>query len=225
MSLAKIDSRHRGILRLHGWLLMLWACTVGGLTSAFLLHVLKLHSMGLRYAIGAGMVYFIGFVLGGKWYASWWNEQRYDAENLPRHATPEEQLEYDQSEAETRKKIQWLDWGGDISGLGDDPLSALILVIWLIWVAIAVLFLVGYLPYFATELLASYMAEIVLEFVIGGLLVRRVLKPKALDDYWKFMVRKTWLAGLFFISIFGGLGFLIQQANPEAKTIFQALLM
>src|SRR5450830_1366062 len=107
MSLAKIGSRHRGRLRLHGWLLMLWACAVSGLTSAFLLHVVMVRSMGLRYAIGAGTVYFIGFVLGGKWYASWWNDRRYDAESLPKHATPEEQIDYNQSEAESRKKFKW----------------------------------------------------------------------------------------------------------------------
>lgn len=223
MTLSKIDPRYRSTLRLHGWLLILWASAVGFLTSTLLLHVFMVRSMGVRYAVGAASVYFIGFVIGGKWYANWWNEKRHSVAGLPRHASPEDQVQYDQKEMAIRKKFEKFDWLGDISGLGDDPLSALIAIIWLVGVAFFVLLLLGYLPYFATDLIAGYMAEIVLEFVIGGLLMRRVLKPRAMDDYWGFIVGKTWLAGVLMIVVFGSVGFLIQNAYPDMKTIFQLL--
>lgn len=225
VSIVKIAPKDRWRLRLHGWLLSIWVCTVGAVTSWLLLHVFMLHSMGPRYAINASAVYFIGFVLGGRFYLNWWNGSRSVAEHLPEHATPNEQVEYLQAEEKTRKKFRLLESLGDVSGLGDDPISALIMIIWLICFAFGMLMLLGYAPFFATELLASYMAEIVLEFVIGGLLVRQVLKPRQPDDYWEFIVRRTWIAGIFFVLAFGAIGTLIQHVRPEAKTIVQALFM
>ncbi len=70
---------------------------------------------------------------------------------------------------------------------------------------------------------AGYLAEIVLEFVIGGLLMRRIARPRDIDEYWVFIVRKTWLAGLLLMVVVAVVGYLIQLTNPEAKTLFQAL--
>jgi hypothetical protein len=86
--------------------------------------------------------------------------------------------------------------------------------------ALAVLVL-GYFPIFATEALAGFLAEVVLEFVIGAVIARRVLKPRSLDDYWVVMLRKTWLAGLAWVVGAGATGWLLQTLQPEALTVFQ----
>lgn len=223
MSLSKINPRQRPILRWHGWLLMLWACTIGLVTSSFLLHVFKVHSMAWRYAFGAGAVYFIGFVFGGRWYAQWWNAQPRTDPDFPLRASTEDQVKYDQEDEVVRKKFSRFDGLGDFGGGGDDPLSAILLVVGLICVAFFLLLFMGYLPYLATDFLAGYLAEIVLEFVIGGLLMRRIARPRDIDEYWVFIVRKTWLAGLLLMVVVAVVGYLIQLTNPEAKTLFQAL--
>ena len=106
---------------------------------------------------------------------------------------------------------------------GDDPLSFLLAVVGILILLVALLFFAGYLPMLATDAFAGYLAEVVLEFVIGAFVMRRILKPRSLDDYWRVMIRKTWLAGLLVVVVFGSLGYALQQANPAAKTLLQAL--
>ena len=222
MSIGKIAPPSRGLLRLHGWLLVFWVVGVGVLTSATLLHLFNVHSMAVRYAVGAAAVYFLGFVLAGWWYAKWWNLCKAElTKDLPVHATVQEQLDYDQAQEKIRKKMEFPDLLSGASG--DDPLSFLLAMIGILILLVALLFFAGYLPLVATDAFAGYLAEIVLEFVIGGFVMRRVLKPRLLDDYWRIMIGKTWLAGLLVIVVFGSLGFALQQANPKAKTLLQVL--
>ncbi len=203
---------------------MAWACAVGLICSAVLLHIFQVQSMAVRYAIGAGSVYFVGFVLGGWWYARWWNAQMQQTTERPQHASMDDQLEYQQEQEAIGKKFSALDWVGDLgSGLGDDPLSAILAVFVLIGVLLLAGLLLGYLPIIVTDVLAGYLAEIVLEFVIGAVLVRRVLKPRALDGYWAFMLHKTWLWGVFMTVVFGVFGFAVQRAFPDAVTLLQAI--
>lgn len=222
MSIAHIAPRSRGVLRLHGWLLMAWAVSVGFATSAALLHAGAVHSLALRYTLGAGAVYFLGFVLGGWWYAKWWNARRHLTTEMPQHANTAEVLEYQQTEEAARKKWEWFDWVGDFGSLGDDPLSAVLAVLMLLGLGVILLVLMGYLPVIATDAFASFLAEVVLEFVIGAIIARRVLKPRVLEDYWSIMVRKTWWAGVLLMVVSGAVGYLIQSLNPDALTLFQA---
>lgn len=94
MTIGHIAARSRGILRLHGWLLMAWAAAVGLATSAALLHVAGVHSLTMRYAVGAGAVYFIGFVAGGWVYARWWNRSRDAVRAELQHADAADALAY-----------------------------------------------------------------------------------------------------------------------------------
>lgn len=200
----------------------MWAASIGLITSALLLHVFRVHSMAVRYALGAAAVYFVGFVLAGWWYAKWWNSRKNHAVGeVPVHATADEQIEYDQRQDAIRKKFEPLSSIG--GGGGDDPLSALLAVIGLIVLLVVFVCIAGYLPILATDALAGYLAEIVLEFVIGGLLLRRVLKPRSMDDYWGFAIRNTWLPGVFAVIVFGCVGYALQALNPEANTLLEAL--
>lgn len=79
----------------------------------------------------------------------------------------------------------------------------------------------GYFPLFATEALAGFLAEVVLEFVIGAVIARRVLAPRSLDDYWEVMLRKTGLAGLALVIAAAFVGWLLQTLQPEAITLLQ----
>ncbi|MES2944396.1 MAG: hypothetical protein V4772_16125 [Pseudomonadota bacterium] len=141
--------------------------------------------------------------------------------DLPVHATLQEQLEYDQEQEAIRKRFNWLDFLN--VGGGDDPIGLILNFIVFAALALFVLLLVPYLPMLATEALAGYLAEIVLEFVIGGFVMRHILKPKSLDDYWSFVVGKTWLAGLCLVVVSGVSGYVLQQFDPTARTLLQLI--
>jgi hypothetical protein len=86
-----------------------------------------------------------------------------------------------------------------------------------------VYFFLLYLPLIGVEIFTGYVAEVVLEFVIGASIVQKIMKPRALDDYWTVMVKKTWITGCLLVAAAGGVGFLIQYWKPGAETVFQAL--
>ena len=222
MSIAHIAARSRGILRLHGWLLMAWAAVVGLASSAVLLHGVGVHSLAVRYAVGAGAIYFLGFVAGGWVYARWWNRSQDAARAELQHADAADFLAYAQQEERIRKRFQWGD-GVDLGGgwSGDDPLSAILAVLVFVVLAALALLALGHFPLLATEALAGFLAEVVLEFVIGAVIARQVLKPRSLDDYWVVMLRKTWPAGLALVIAAGLTGWLLQTLQPEAATVFQ----
>jgi hypothetical protein len=221
VSIASIAPVSRSLLRLHGWLLMAWIAGVGLITTSVLLHLFHIRSMALRYSLGAAAVYFLGFVVGGWCYARWWNaRKKHAAKDLPLHASLEDQREYDEARKDMKKKFSFLDSVPFDVG-GDDPLSALLSVVGLVVLVVALLFFAGYLPMLITDLLAGYLAEIVLEFVIGAVIYRRVLRPRPVDGYWAFALRNTWLAGIFMIVVFGALGYGLQQMNPAAQTLLQ----
>ncbi len=187
-----------------------------------MLYVLRIHSMGARYAVGAGCVYFLGFVFGGWWYAKWWRQSQASGP-LPKHAKPEDQLAYESKQKELDEKFSWISHFSGIGGGGDDPLSAILTLIGMIVLAIFLVVLLFYLPMLATESLAGFLAEIVLEFVIGAIMYRRILKPRGLDDYWAITLKKTWVAGMFLIALCGVTGYALQSSNPDAKTLFEVL--
>lgn len=221
MSVGKISPGSRGLLRFHGWLLALWAAAIGLLTSALFLHVFHVQSMAVRYAVGAAAVYFIGFVFGGWWYVAWWNQRRDRmAADLPSHASSQQELEYNEAQEKIRSKFGGLDFL-DVGGGGDDPLSALLLIVGVVILLVALLFFAGYVPMALTDVLAGYLAEIVLEFVIGAVIVRRVLRPRSMGGYWGFALRRTGLAGVAMVVVFGVAGFMLQSFDPTAHTLLQ----
>lgn len=80
-----------------------------------------------------------------------------------------------------------------------------------------------YLPLLGVEIFTGYVAEVVLEFVIGASIIQTIVKPRALDEYWAVVVKKTWITGSLPVVAAGAAGFLIQHWNPRAETVFQAL--
>ncbi len=211
MTLAKIHPASRRLLRLHGWLLMGWAVFVGYATQLLMVHVLHVQLYGVRYAVGAGAVYFVGFVGGGWYYLRWWNARPATDTDRPTHAQPADEQAYLEEEKAVQKKFEWMNGLGDWGGGGDDPLSALLAIITLLLLVVALAFFAGYFPWFATEALGGYLAEIVLEFVIGAVLLRRVVQPRPADDYWQFIVRKTWLGGFVWVALACIVGFVRDQ--------------
>jgi len=87
MSLEFIGDSDRNRLRVHGALLMLWSALVGSASSALLLHVFQVHSVAVRYCVGAAAVYFLGFLVGARIYAASWLQD--DKRPLPAHASLE----------------------------------------------------------------------------------------------------------------------------------------
>ena len=222
MSLGKIAPVSRNTLRLHGWFLVAWIAAIGLTSSLLLLHGFHIHSMAVRYSLGAAAVYFLGFVVGGWWYANWWNDRKATTvREMPVHASTEEQREYEQEQERIRKKVDGFSWIGDFGVGGDDVISVFLGIVFLLVFFLLALLLAGYLPMLLTDMMAGYLAEIVLEFVIGAVIYRRVLKPQPVDGYWTFALRKTMLAGVFMVVLFGVFGYGLQQINPQAQTFVQ----
>jgi hypothetical protein len=220
MSLERIGDSDRNRLRVHGALLLLWSRLVGSASSALLLHVFQVHPMALRYAVGAAAVYFLGFLGGARFYAASWRQGQERPRPLPAHASLEEQKAYQQEwhaqliDLYLKLRPQgWLSWIGDF-------LTGYVFLFLMLGV---IYFFLLYLPLLGVEVFTGYVAEVVLEFVIGASIVQKIMKPRALDDYWTVMVKKTWITGCLLVAAAGGVGFLIQYWKPGAETVFQAL--
>jgi len=217
MSLEFIGDSDRNRLRVHGALLLIWSALVGSASSALLLHVLQVHSMAVRYSVGAAAVYFLGFLGGARFYAASWRQE--DKRPLPAHASLEEQKQYQQiwhSQLVDPYFSFFRGWVDVLIGLFTGNTVALLMLG-------VVYFFLLYLPLIGVEIFTGYVAEVVLEFVIGASIVQKIMKPRALDDYWTVMVKKTWITGCLLVAAAGGVGFLIQYWKPGAETVFQAL--
>lgn len=221
MSLAKIAPDSHTAIRLHGWVLMLWCTSVGFFTSYVMLHLFQVHSMAIRYGVGAGAVYFAGFILGGWGYARWLLSKAGLSTPLPKHASVEEQVAYTQAVERRGKRLGSLEGFSDFASIGDDPISLLLSAFALLVFLVAVIYLLGWTPILLTDALAGYLAEIALEFVIGALVVRRILKPKPMHEYWQSVLGRTWVAGLLLTISAIVFGYLIQQFNPTAASLIQ----
>jgi len=228
MSLERIAVPGRNRLRLHATLLLLWSVLVGIASSAVLLHLFQVYSMAVRYAVGAAAMHFLGFLGGGWCYAAWWNQSRERAGLLATHASQEEQVSYQELRALLRKPLvnplpNGLKWFLEIFDyVLLERVGLVLFLAYALIVTLIYLFLI-YLPVIGVETFAGYLAEVVLEFVIGASIVRKILKPRALDEYWPVMVKKTWITGCLLVAAAGATGFLIQHLHPGAETIFQAL--
>jgi hypothetical protein len=226
MSLEFIGESDRNRLRVHGALLLLWSVLVGIASSAVLLHVFQVHSMAVRYALGAAAVYFLGFLGGGWCYAAWWNQLRDRKRPLPTHAAPNEQKSHEELRAQRRKSLSshlLLELNGVIGGLVNLLAH---LFTWFLLIALVVAsfhYLLRYFPVVAVDTVAGYLADVVLEFVIGASVIQKIMKPRALDEYWPVMIKKTWITGCLLVAAAGVTGFLIQYWKPGAETVFQAL--
>jgi hypothetical protein len=221
MSLERIGDSDRNRLRVHGALLLIWSALVGSASSALLLHVFQVHSMAVRYSVGAAAVYFLGFLVGARFYAASWRQE--DKRPLPAHASLEEQKEYQQiwhSQLVDPYLYLWKGEGGWVSSILS-LITGTFIALFLLGV---IYFFLLYLPMLGVEVFTGYVAEVVLEFVIGASIVQKIMKPRALDDYWPVMVKKTWITGCLLVAAAGGMGFLVQTLRPGAETIFQALL-
>jgi hypothetical protein len=217
MSLERIGDSDRNRLRVHGALLLIWSALVGSASSALLLHVFQVHSMAVRYSVGAAAVYFLGFLGGARFYAASWRQE--DKRPLPAHASLEEQKEYQQiwhSQLVDPYLSFFRGWVDVLIGLFTGNTVVLLMLG-------VVYFFLLYLPMLGVEVFTGYVAEVVLEFVIGASIVQKIMKPRTLDDYWSVMVKKTWITGCLLVAAAGGVGFLVQTLRPGAETIFQAL--
>lgn len=224
MALDDIRPSGQRALRWHGVALAAWVLAVGVTVNLGLLHGLHLHAMAPRYAAGAGGMYFFGFLFGGWWYARWCAACDRRTEEFLQHATPAERLAGTKvRKKKSEDKSGWWDCLPDLGGWGDDPISAILGFLALLLTLVAVVVLISWVPVMAMDVLAGYLAEIVLEFVIGASIYRHVKKPQSLDAYWGFMVRRTWVAGLLAVVLAGATGYAVQHLVPEARTLGEAL--
>jgi hypothetical protein len=79
----------------------------------------------------------------------------------------------------------------------------------------------GLLPVALTETLGGFVAELVLEFVIGTVAFRRVLRRAPVEELADRLVRRTWGYGVLAVAIAAVAGALAWNIDPSAVTLGQ----
>lgn len=219
MSLGKIAPSHRSSLRWHGWLLALWAFFVGWVASWALLR-LGVSSPMVRWPLAMLAMYGMGFI-GGCYFYIRWRQDGAQAGDVPGRADPADEMAYQDDEQTLKRRMDWLAEAIDIGSFAEVFPPLWIIVVPLVAIALAILLAV--LPWLATEMLAGFLAELILEFVIGAAVMRRVLRPRPLEESPMGVAARTWWLGVLAAVVAGGLGYVAHQVAPQAVTLGQVI--
>ncbi len=222
MSLRRLNPRTRRRLRLHGWLLVGWCLSVGLATSWLLLHGMHLASPMARYTINAIVIYGLGLVVGVRWWLSHFASLIQREAHLAELASAEEKA-FDVEREDKAKNSSDSDWLDGISELFSFDEGAWLLLI----PALVLLVLMGALSWMGmssalfADGLASLLAEVALQFVIGTLIARRTLRRAPADpgDALLGIVGKTWFAGVLLVAASALFGAWLQYLHPQAVSI------
>lgn len=222
MSLGKIAPMHRNAVRWHGWLLAAWVFGVGWLASWALLR-LGIASPMWRWPLAMLVMYGFGFI-GGCYFYVRWQQGAAHAGQAPVRADRADEEDYDEEDRRKRRRMEWLADAVDLGSLAEvfPPLLAVVAPL----VVVALILLVVTLPWLVTEILAGFLAELILEFVIGAAVMRRVLRPRPMDDSPSAVAARTWWLGLLAVVVAAGFGYAAHTIAPQAVTlgqVFQSL--
>ncbi|MGA0572989.1 hypothetical protein ACO2Q9_19910 [Variovorax sp. VNK109] len=219
MSLGKIAPMHRSVVRWHGWLLAAWVFAVGWLASWALLR-LGVESPMWRWPLAMLVMYGLGFI-GGCYFYVRWQQDAAQTGQAPARADRADEEDYDEEDRTKKRRMEWLADAVNLGSLAELFPPLLIVVAPLI--VVALILLVVMLPWLVSEMLAGFLAELILEFVIGAAVMRRVLRPRPLDDSPSAVAARTWWLGLLAVVIAAGLGYAAHRLAPEAVTLGQLL--
>ena len=239
VTLARIAHPQRITLRRQAGMLLLWACVVGFATSALLLHRYSVQSMAIRYMAVAGVMYFLGFVVGAYACLRWWVAMPPSDAHYPAEALPDDAALY--REQVVARRDHWLSisrWWHCSHDNDDDTYDSnrsllgtffgwlfQLLIGFILSVLATLMGLVfGYLPIVLAEALAGFLAVLLLKFVIGGRALAHYATAPILRGYWQFVLGKTGLAGLACMAVAAGAGYWLEVNNPTATDLIDVIL-
>jgi len=218
VSLAELAPRVRRRLRWQGWAILALSLAAGVVTSLLLWRGLHLRSMGLRYAFAAGVLYVTMLLCLRRWLL--WAHA--DAALHPqdwRRADAQERAAYDGQRARrlADRSNNSIDLGANL--LNFDELSWVLLLPALVLFVIGLLGISGAVPMFLGEGMAGLLAELLLQFALGSVMLRRARMPDRLDRLGSELLGRTWLIGLAMVLLAAGSGIALQWADPSLNTL------
>lgn len=225
MSLRDLNLPARSMLRRHGWLLTLWCVGLGWATSWALLHVAHLEHPVPRYAITAAVMYWIGLLWGVRFWLRRLHERVLADPGCLRPANAAEQRRFDNERGSRGQRHERAGQSFDLSDVFGELAGALDEFSLLVWIPAILLFLLGVLmmagaaPVLLTEGLAALLAEVAVQFLAGSLAARRLLHASRLDEAWKTVLARTWIAGLVFVAVAAAAGALLHAIDPELRSL------
>lgn len=171
LPLAKITPKLRGLMRLHGWLLLLWVFCLGYVSHVLLAKLNLLQTLPLRIAVIALIMYGFGFIFGIWVCVQWWRKQALSAEAASQfHANKREENLYisEKRDRDERLKVA----SGALNSLNLPeflwPLAVILAPVFIYGAAVWI----GFLPLLFTEALGALIAELVFEYVLAHTLIR-----------------------------------------------------
>ena len=221
MSLHHLTPVTQRRLRRHATVLTLWCLLVGFVTSTILLRGFGMTHPATRYGVAAAVMYGLGLVLGLRfWLLSFAQSALADeasgrAAGVPgRPGAPAPASRPERSRTESR--WDWLDVL-NVFELGE---AAFLLVIPAVVVALgALLFSLVGAPLLLADGLAGILAEVAVQFVLGALIARRVLRPRDPGDALLSIVGRTWVIGLLLVLASTTFGLTLRWLYPGAVAL------
>jgi hypothetical protein len=196
--LAKLSPRDRITMRVHGWLITIYALAIGYGANWLCLQVPMLQAKIWRWPITVGALYFVGFVLSFYIYVKWWQNRAAERDRIELATTleVEEFVKRDEAVVKRFNYLGWLD-GVEALMMFFPPLG----IIFLPFFIIALLYCAAILPFALTDLVANLLAELLIEFVLGLVVVNRAIASfKSKRTLGQYLYRVFWL-GVFLIGV------------------------
>jgi hypothetical protein len=196
--LAKLAPSDRITMRVHGWLITLYALAIGYGANLLCLQVPLLQAKVWRWPITVGALYFVGFVLSFYIYVKWWQSRVAEQEKI-RLASLAEINEFIQEKETIDKGFQKLDWFIDWTALMEFfPPIAIIVLPFLI---IGVIYFLIFFPVVLTDWLAGLLAELLIEFALGLLVINRAIKSTKSEQTLGQYLQKICWGGLVLVAV------------------------
>lgn len=222
MSLHELTPGTQRRLRRHARVLTLWCLLVGFTASVVLLRVFDVTHPATRYGIAAVVMYGLGLVLGVRvWLLSFAHSALGD-EAPARRATPARPTQAASSFAPARRPLReeskwsWFD-ALQVFEFGE---AAFLLIVPAVVIALgALLFSMVGAPLLAADGLAGVLAEVAVQFVLGALIARRVLRPRDHEGALRSIVGRTWAIGLLLVLASTAFGATLRWIAPAAVTL------
>ncbi len=199
--LAKLSPRDRITMRVHGWFITIYALAIGYGANWLCLQVPLLQAKVWRWPITVGALYFAGFVLSFYIYVHWWQNRVAQKEGI-RLATTEEIHEFVKTKESIYKGFRHFEWLEGVGDFGDliefFPPIAIILVP---LVLIACVYFAVFFPVVLTDWMAGLMAELLIEFALGLLVINRAIKSTNSEKTLAQYLQKFCWVGLVLMAV------------------------
>jgi hypothetical protein len=170
LPLAKITPKLRGLMRLHGWLLLVWVFCLGYASHVLFAKLNLFQLLPLRVAVIALIMYGLGFIFGIWVCVQWWRKRAAADATAEFRASSREENLYISEKRDRDERLKVASGALDSLNLPEFlwPLAVILAPIFIYGAAVWI----GFLPLLFTEALGALIAELVFEYVLAHTLIR-----------------------------------------------------